>query len=365
MYKRRIPRRGRRKTYKKRRITKRRILKRKRVTKIRDYDAPVRYGFHQSKSGRRVRKRTFVDQLVAANVQRLDYTFKGLGEFDAQAGFYAMNKIETVPLDGTHSLPLYALSVDSVINGPTAIAGRPLRRLFINQATGVLSWKDQVGQDSDSTPFPGVQFDSTRSGFLTDVDAIAGKQLFQKWINLKVNCYRADNRPVRMRLQLVRCLEPHSYPWRYAADSPVPFIGAQPYYQIVKPLIANPIADNNMLIRKPFKVYQTWEININQTGDPVFNASQTLNIFKRMNRRVRFDQLVLDDAASGKPTTFAVFNNEGFDPAQRSAGALLPRETEGMFFIITGIAYNDAQEAAGINDLTFDINLRSSYARLA
>ena len=83
-----------------------------------------------------------------------------------------------------------------------------------------------------------------------------------------------------------------------------------------------------------------------------------------MNRRIRYDQLVCDEVAGGKPTTEATFNNAGFDPAQRSAGALLPRETEGMFFIITGLAYSDAQDAAGINDLTFDINLRSSYARL-
>lgn len=365
MYKRRrIARRGRRKTYKRRRVL-RRSLKRKRVTKFRDYDAPVKYGFHNSKSGRRVRKRTLVDQLVSSSIQRIDYTFKGLGDFDGQAGFYSMVKAEVLPLDGTITMPLYALSVDSVINGPTAIAGRPMRRLYMNQATGVFLWRDQVGQDPDSTPSPSVQFDGTRSSLLTDVDAIAGRSLFQKWINLKVNCYRSANRPVRMRLQLVRCLEPHAFPWRYADGSPVPLIGAQPYYQIVKPLIANPIADNNCLIRKPFKVYQTWELNINQTNEATQAASQTLNIFKRMNRRIRYDQLVLDEVAGGKPTTEATFNNAGFDPAQRTAGALLPRETEGMFFIITGLAYSDAQEAAGINDLTFDINLRSSYARLS
>lgn len=362
MYKRRLPRRGRRKTYKKRRITRRGVVKRKRVSKYRDRYAPVGYGFHSSKSGKRVRKRTFVDQLVASNVQRLDYTFKGLGDFDSQAGFYSMVKAEVLPLDGTHQLPLFVLSADSVINGPTAVAGRPMRRLYINQATGVLLWRDQVGQDPDSTPSPNIQFDTSRSQSLTDTDAIAGKQLFQKWINLKLNCYRADNRPVRIRVQLVRCTEPHAYPWRYAEGNPVPLIGAQPYYQIVKPLIANPIADSNYIIRKPFKVFQTWEINISQNEG---NASQTLNIFKRTNRRVRYDQLVLDDAAAGKPTTFAVFNNEGFDPANRCASGLLPRETEGMFFIISGIAYNDGQNAAGVMDATFDVNLRSSYARLA
>ena len=75
---------------------------------------------------------------MSSSIQRLDYTFKGLGDFDAQSGFYSMVKAEVLPLDGFITMPLYALSVDSVINGPTAIAGRPLRRLYMNQATEYL-----------------------------------------------------------------------------------------------------------------------------------------------------------------------------------------------------------------------------------
>ena len=56
----------------------------------------------------------------------------------------------------------------------------------MNQATGVFAWRDQVGQDPDSTPSPSVQFDGTRSALLTDVDAIAGRSLFQNGLTLRL-----------------------------------------------------------------------------------------------------------------------------------------------------------------------------------
>lgn len=346
--------------------------KRARTTVIQD---PSSYQQHEQifiNGG--LKKRSLTD-VLRSNIIRLDYTFKGLRDFNGYGNYwmhqYPVSSADESPM----KMPCYFFAMNGcnqeglTMGNSTDITQytRPMRMAV----RGNSAWYSDTidGQAPDATN-SSVLWPTTDS--VNNVDSVVGAmgpRGYLNWTLFKINLWGCRYKQTTFYIDICSVSDADGNPFRYAPGSLFPTTLSQHLDEMMRPLTVNPISTANNLTPSPWRVLKRVKVSI----DPISTTEgdqdphcKTLNLFNRWGRAVDFKSFIYEP---GPNTTNVEFANvrEGVKDVSTSVTHHLPEDDKMLFLVIRCNVYHRHVFGAGpTNDLSpsFDVSFRSSWNKL-
>lgn len=317
------------------------------------------------KTGRAISNSLKDSLVLRGGVNRVIYYFKGLsgesdGTFTGNSGNYWLSHFGPGDLS-VRTFPVYVFNLTNVYND--ALVPTPFYRLQQSGAgTFNFNWSIMSGQTSSggsSTSLlvqesPGTSISTTQPGARSFLD----------WVRIRLNVYGATSRPSRVKISIVQFFDDDMQPEKNAIT------GTQKHNQFwqsrIKPLISNPIAGNNSVVRGAMKVLFCKVVDIDPTmtteSDPDPHM-RTLDIFQRMNMLLNFQG---DRGVSGTVSEIYSAQRTKVDANSDSFDILPSKTSQNRYLLIEGVNHTPlvATGDAGTTNTTnssFDLHVQTCH----
>lgn len=265
--------------------------------------------YKSARRGARAKGRDVDRKLLAANVERIVYYFKGMdGDFDGALGHYPLAR--QLQADNKVHLPMYLINVSAVTNDGVSHPNA-FQRFVLDPIAETISLVALNGQNStgaNSTTFnlrdsPG----SSGQG--------VGSRSYLDWFRLRMNLYGQRNRTTEVNVKLVT-LDEKVFDINPTAGVSVPVtLEAQGFWKkLIRPYMSNPIAGSSSVNQHYMKTLASKKYMIDPTttieNDTDPNI-KTIDWFHRIGEVLRYQH-------KGNDMTAAVMQ----DGAQSTVNAL-------------------------------------------
>lgn len=349
--------------------------KRQRTTSISDTTAYQQWKRYSVRDGRRRKK---LMPLLASNLTRLDYLFKGLKDFQG-SGFYPMSyNAVTNANDANIDMPIYVFRLNSVIqylpgSSPQVAIPSPLRRL--SRRSGGL-WTSNVvnGHSPDGSSSPSLQYvgNNLATGAATIDAGAMGPKGYLNWTSLKLNLWGAKYKQVKYVIEICRPLDADCNIYRYSPNSNLHESLSQHLDEMMRPLTVNPLATANNLTPSPWKVLKRVYVELDpiqmNEGDQDPHC-KTVTLFNRWGRIYDYQDSLQDSTPEADDYANYVDPQRGIMDAARTVNLnnVAPTlDTDNLFVVIRSNCFS---RSVGIpfdntNNASFDLSFRSSFSKL-
>lgn len=318
-------------------------------------------------------RRKLGEIVVRQNMITNVFNYKALDtDFDGNQGYNVLSKVNP---SGTGNLitywPVYAYNLTTIVQGGTGPS--PFYRLYstnINQ----MKWVQRNGLDA-----AGLSNNALQLRTVGGVGAgVAQEKSFLDWVRIRATLYGAKNRPMTIRMRLVRFLDESAAP-EQTLSTTEQTQGNAFWYAYIKSLVAHPISGGSSpVLNKNLKVLASKTFQFqpsNSTDLDTDPQHKTIDWFRRMALRLSY--------AGGQQSSTAFSNtsvvNAGIqsqDAGLTHLGTRPSKVQDNVYLLIDCNAYGPtptvggADGQAGSPDVTsddaasFDINIEQGHKSL-
>jgi len=274
--------------------------------------AGKQYARSKIKSGRRLPKRrlgdTLVDQSMVSNV----WYYKSLdGDFDGDQGRNVLSKVQATA-GSTVWYPLYLYNLTAIQQGGDPV--HPFYRLY-GTSTGSCRWVKRSGQDENGSANQALQ---ARTVGGTPTQMPIQEKSFLDWARMRFTFYGAKNRPMQVRLRLVRfkdeCMQPENCTTSAMVPATEEYQKNSAWYTYMKSLVSHPIAGGSCpVLNKMMTIVASKTFNFqpsNTTDSDPDPEHKTVDWFRRVSARLDY---------KGQAQNMVHLNNTGVNDGLQTA----------------------------------------------
>jgi len=249
--------------------------------------AGKQYARSKVKQGRRLPKRRLGEIVVGQNMQSNVFFYKSLDtDFDGDQGRNVLSKV-TAAANAAVYWPVYMYNLTAIGQGTVAVT--PFWRMYSTNTNSV-RWISRNGQDA-----LGISNNSLQS---RNIGGIGGGVISEKsyldWARMRFTLYGAKNRPMTIRIRIVKILDESLQPENAAQTLATPNENQKnaAWFSYMKSLVAHPIAGGStVVLNKNLQIIstKTYTFNPSNTTDSDPDPEhRTVDWFKRLGMRIDY-----------------------------------------------------------------------------
>lgn len=320
--------------------------------------------YKTARRGARSKGKSVDRKLLAANVERIVYYFKGMdSDFDGAFGYYPLSRV--VNPDTWVDLPFYLYNVTAATND--GIQPVPFYRLRLNGTGNQIALLSEPGQNSTGA----VTFTTSLRDSPASTTNGVGSRSYLDWLRVRMNLYGQRTRTTEVNVKLVTLDQKVFETSNAGSNVYIPETEpAQAFWKkLFRPYMSNPIAGGSSVNQFYMKTIASKKYMIDPTttieNDPDSNI-KTIDWFHRIGKVINYQRKGNDVTAAqmqqGDLTTVNA-NSDGFNCTPINA-------KQAVWLMVYASNYNpvtkatwDGYTAAQKSDYaaSFDLNIETCH----